>query len=228
MLEDLLPFEHVEVGQGDRAADRVTGEGEAVQERGPVLQEGLHQPVRGDHGAEGGVARRQSLGHGDDVGLVGVAVGPEPVPEASEGADDLVGDQQHAVAIADLPHPLEVARRRGEAAAGVLHGLEVHGRDRVRTLPEDGPLYFVRRPPAEGNLVIGEDRGPVEVRVGHLDGAAHQGFEGGLEVRDPGDRQGAHGRPVVGDVTADDLGALRLAGDPEVLPDQLPGGFDRF
>ena len=80
----------------------------------------------------------------------------------------------------------------------------------------------------ERRFVVGEDRRPVEVGVGDLDGPADEGFERRLEVRDAGDGQRTHGRAVVGDLAADDLGALRLPGHAEVLADQLPGRLDRL
>ena len=199
-----------------------------MQEGGALLQEGLHQPVGGDHGPQRRVARGEPLGHRDDVGLVPVAVGAEPVPETAERADHLVGDQEDAVPVADLAHPLEVPVRRWEAPASVLHRLEVDRGDGVRPLPDDGPLDLVGGPPSEGHLVVGEEGRPVEVGVGDLDRAGDQRLEGGLEVRYAGDRQRPHGGPVVGDLAADDLGALRLAGHPEVLAGQLPGRFDRL
>ena len=76
------------------------------------------------------------------------------MPEPAEGADDLVGDQQHVVLVADLAHPLEVAGRRREAAAGVLHRLEEDGGDRVRALEQDGPLDLVGGPAAERLEVV--------------------------------------------------------------------------
>ena len=57
------------------------------------------------------VRRRQALGGRDDVRDVAVALAAEDVPEAAPRADDLVGDQQHAVAVADLAHALRSSRR---------------------------------------------------------------------------------------------------------------------
>src|SRR6478735_2937068 len=53
------------------------------------------------------------------------------------GADDLVGDQQDVVPVADLADALEVALGRREAAAGVLDGLHDHRGDRVGALDLD-------------------------------------------------------------------------------------------
>ena len=228
VLQDVLALEDVEVGQRHGAADRVPGEGEPVQEGRPRLQEGLHEAVRGDHRPERRIPRGQALGHRDDVGLVVVAQRPEPVAEAPEGADDLVGDEEHAVAVADLAHALEVPRRWREAAAGVLHRLEEDRGHGVGALPLNGPLYFVGGPLPERNLVVGEELGPVEVGVGHLDGAGHERLERCAQLRDARDGQRAHGRAVVGDGAADDLGALRLPLDAEVLTRQLPGRLHRL
>ena len=71
--------------------------------------------VADEHAAERRVAGRHALGEGDHVGLVAEPVGAEPGAEAAERADHLVGHEQHAVAVADLPHPLEVAGRRGRS-----------------------------------------------------------------------------------------------------------------
>ena len=77
---------------------RVPAEREAVDERRRALEERLDDAVGGDHRAHRRVGGREALGRRDDVGLVVVALGAEPVAEAAPGADDLVGDQQHVVA----------------------------------------------------------------------------------------------------------------------------------
>src|SRR4029077_15325498 len=112
---------HVEVGHRNRAGDRVPGEGDAMQERRLARAERLHQLIRHHHPAERRVAGGHAFSEGDDVGLVAVPLGAEVVAEAAEGTDDLVGYQQHAVAIADVPDPLEAAgRRRGARTGGAL------------------------------------------------------------------------------------------------------------
>ena len=186
--------------------------------------ERLHQRVPHEHPAERRVTGGHTLGEGDDVGLVPVPGRPEVVAEPAERADHLVGDQEDAVGVADLPHPREVAGRRREAAAGVLHRLQEHRRDRLRALAQDGPLDLVGGPPAEVRDVVGNEvGGPVEVRVRHPHPAGRQRLEGILDVGQPGDGQRAHRCAVVGDVTAEHLVPLRLAGQLEVLLGQLPG-----
>src|SRR4029079_15304808 len=105
---------------------------DAVQERLRALQERLDQAVGHEHPADRRVAARQALGEGDEVGLEAVPLRAEPLTETAEGTDDLVGDEQHAVAVTDLAYPLEVAGRRPETATGVLHRLEVDRGDRLR------------------------------------------------------------------------------------------------
>ena len=123
----------------------------------------------------------------------------------------------------------EVAGRRREAAAGVLHGLEEDRGDRFRALPQDRPLDLVRGPLPELRLVPGQEvGGAVEVGVRHPDAAGHQRLERVLDVGQAGDRQGAHGRAVVGDVTADHLVLAGMPGQLEVLLGQLPGRLDRL
>ena len=191
-------------------------------------EERLDDPVAHRQRAQRRVPAGQALGHGDHVRHVVVALGAEEVPEATPGADHLVGDEQDAVAVADLADPLEVARRRGEAAAGVLHRLQEHGGDRRRVLGQDGLLDGVGGPAAEGVHVVLEVRGPVEVGVRDLEGARHQRLERRADLGHAGDRQGAHGGAVVGDVPADHLVALGLADELEVLAGQLPRRLDRL
>ncbi len=154
------------------------GERDAVQERGRPRVERLHQRVADHHAAERRVAGGDALGEGDDVRLVVIPLGAEVVAEPAERAYHLVGDQQHAVPVADLPYPLEVPGRRREAAAGVLHRLEEDRGDRLRALAQDRPLDLVRGPAAELHLVTGHDVwGPVEISVRHPDAAGRQRLE---------------------------------------------------
>ena len=157
---DVLALEHVEVGHRHGGGHRVAGEGEAVGERLVALHERRGDPVGGDHPAHRHIGGGERLGDGHDVGLVAVALAAEPVAEPAPGADHLVGDQQHVVAVADLAHALEVAVLRRDAAAGVLERLEDHRGDGVGVLVEDLLLDLVGRPE---RIAIG--RPPVAVRV---------------------------------------------------------------
>ena len=94
----------------------------------------------------GAYAEVRRLRRGDDVRLVAIALAPEVVADPAPRADHLVGDQQHVVPIADLPHALEVAVLRRDAAAGVLNRLEDHRGDGLRALAEDPLLDRIRRP----------------------------------------------------------------------------------
>ena len=232
VLEHLLLLEDLEVAQADRGRDRVAAEGVAVGEHVAAGEEGLHQPVGGDHRAERGVPGGDALRRGDHVGLVAEAGGAEHVAEAAEGADDLVGDQEHVVLVADLADPLEVARGRREAAAGVLHRLEEDRGDRVGALVLDRDRDLVGGPAAEllggevlGGAVLGR---AVDVGVRYPEGRGDQRLELLLEQRQAGDRQRALGGAVVGDRAADHLVLHRLAGELEVVLGQLPRGLDRL
>src|SRR5580658_8946901 len=154
MAEDVVAFEHVEVGHGHGAADGMAGEGEAVGEAGLALQEGLHQSVTGDHRPQRGIPAGQTLGHRDDVRLVVITNGAEPFTETSESADDLVRHEENTVEVADLPHPGEITRRWCQTATGVLDGLEVDGRHGVGAFAFYGPTDLVRRPASEGLEVV--------------------------------------------------------------------------
>ena len=81
--------------------------------------------------------------HRDDVGPDVVPLRREPVADAAEGGDHLVGREEDVVAVAERPHAGPVARRRDERAAGVLHGLHVDEADRLGIHLEDRPLELV-------------------------------------------------------------------------------------
>jgi len=120
------------------------------------------------------------------------------------------------MAVADLADPLEVSRRRREAAARVLDRLHEDGSDGVLALSDDGPFDLVGRPDTEGLDVVAVLGRSVEVGVGDLDGARTSGsnifFSSGMPSA-----TGHHRRPVVRDVAADELGAVGLADVAEVL-----------
>ena len=106
-------------------------------------------------------------------GAIVVALGAEPLAQASPGADHLVGDHQHVVLIADLAHALEVPLRWGEATAGVLDRLEDHGGDGV------GALELDPRGDRVGQGVRGQaGRQPVGVGVGDVAAAGVSGSNG--------------------------------------------------
>ena len=192
-------------------------------ERRGALVEGLEDTVADDHAAHRHVRRGEGLSDGDDVRLVAVALAAEVVAEPAPGADHLVGDQQDVVAIANIPHPLEVALLGRDAPAGVLQRLQDHGGDRLRPLEQDPLLDRVRRPE---RIAVG---GPsVAVRVRNVNAAGGQRLEVAAELRDAGGTEGAEGSAVVGDLAGDELGLLAVAPDPVIAARQLQGRLHRL
>ena len=155
-------------------------------------------------------------------GPVAEALGAEVLAEAPPAADDLVGDEQDVVLVADLAHAREVAVGRREAAAGVLHRLEDHGGDRVRALELDaladrlGELHRIVA------LVA------VHVRVRDVGDAGRQRLERLAQRGDARRGERAERRAVVGGVARDDLRLQRLAVELVELARQLDRGLDRL
>jgi len=79
----------------------------------------------------------------------------EPAAGAPEAGHHLVADQDDAVAVGDLPHAGEVARRWHHDPSGPGHRLEQDARDRLRPLRLDDPLQVMQRP---GALLLGSGR----------------------------------------------------------------------
>ena len=179
--------------------------------------------VGGDHRAHRRVGRGQRLRHGDDVGDVAEAFAAEAVAEPAPGADHLVGDHQHVVAVADLAHPLEVAVGRDEAAAGVLDRLEDHRGDGLRALEHDPLLDRGRRP--ERVAVLGP---AVDVGVGDVAAARRERLELGAQLGDAGGGEGAERGAVVGDLAGDHLVLLAFAAHAVVVAGQLQRRLDRL
>ena len=227
VLDQLLVPDDVDRLAGRRAAQRVASEGETVHE-GVALLEGRVDPARHRHRAEGHVTTRDALGHRHDVGIDAEVIHREPLARAAESGDDLVGDDQHLVAVADLPDRAPVAVRRYAGvvrAAAVRRGQE--GRDRLgagvvnRGLQRPGAL--------DAPLLAAHPLGPVEVRV--LPDARplrqHR-----LEARLRGgvmrDAQGRERHAVVRVAVTDDLVLRRVAEGYLRLAGQLDRGLDRF
>ena len=179
--------------------------------------------VGGDQGAHRRVGRGQRLGDGDDVGHVAEAFAAEVVAEPAPGADHLVGDHQHVVAIADLAHALEVAVGRDDAAAGVLHRLEDHRGDRLGALELDPLLDRGRRPERVAVL-----RPAVDVGVGDVAAAGDERLELRAQLGDAGGGEGAERGAVVGDLAGDHLVLLAFAERAVVVAGQLQRRLDRL
>ncbi len=122
------------------------------------------------------------------------------------------------MAVADLPHPLEVAVLRHEAAAAVLHRLEDHRRDRLGPGELDRLLDRVGGPQRIAVLAP-----PVGVRVGDVHAARGERFEGHPQRRQAGGRERAHGGAVVGELAGDELVPARFAAGGVVGLRELPG-----
>ena len=158
-------------GDRRRAADRVDVVRQPAGER-PVGEDVRDRAAHHDR-AERQVGRRQALRHRQQVGHDVPVVDREPAAGAPEAAHDLVGDQEDAVAVADLADALEVAVGRDEDPVRADDRLEDEGRDRVRALEHDDLLEV-----CEGCADRVAVRAAPAVRVRGADDAGHARLRG--------------------------------------------------
>ena len=96
------------------------------------------------HAADRLVAAAEALCHHLQVGRDALLLPGMHRAGAAHAAHHLVEDQQRAVAVADLPHALEIAGQRGDAAGGGAdHRFGDEGDDGVGAEPLELGLQFV-------------------------------------------------------------------------------------
>ena len=116
--------------------------GEAADEN--VVVEVSGDAVRRYHRPARDVTGGESLGEGEKVGRHAVVIDGEPPPRSSEPGQDFVGDEQHAMTIADLADAAPIPRRGREYPVGSHHPLEDDGRDRLRPLSQELRFQVLR------------------------------------------------------------------------------------
>ena len=111
------------------------------------VQNGSATRAADDDAAERQVAARDALGEGDHVRAQAEPVDAEPRPEPPERPDHAVGDEEDAVAPAQLLQALQVGRRDPVHAARADHGLGEHRGDPLRADALDLGLERLERVP---------------------------------------------------------------------------------
>src|SRR3954471_5113470 len=137
-LEEPVLLVHADRREGGGEADGVRAVRQPAVEH--LLFERFRDVMPHPDGAERQVARREPLGHRDEVGNRVPVVDGEPLPGAAEAGHHLVGHHQDPVAVADLADALDVPVRRDEDAVRPDDRLEEYRGDRLRTLVPDHVL----------------------------------------------------------------------------------------
>ena len=136
----VLALHQFQVGQGHRAGHRMAAVGVAVVELAALLDQHPGDAVAHHHATQGDVAAGHALGKGHQIRAVTELFIGEPVPQAAEGADDFVRNEQDAVLVDDALDLWPVGLGRNDHAAGTLHRLGDKGCDLVG--PHFQDLFF--------------------------------------------------------------------------------------
>ena len=187
--------------------------------------EAFHHPGRDGGGPEGDVARGDALGKAPQISLHAPQPRTEHVAGAPEAGDHLVGDQQHAVAVADFTYPRPVVRRRHDDAAGALDRLGDECGNRVGALKDDLALEQLGTDPAELFAVL---RVRIAIQPWRVDVEAprQQRLVGAPKRGVAVDAHPAEVHAVIALAQRDELGAIALAAHLPVLTRQLQGALD--
>jgi hypothetical protein len=119
--------------------------GERLADRDALPADELADLRGGDDARERDVRAGRALRERQHVRDDALRVDPEPVPAPAQARDDLVGDQEDVVLVADRTDPLEVVRGADVRAAGAGHRIGQDRRDRVGPLVPDDELQMVGR-----------------------------------------------------------------------------------
>ena len=202
----------------DRGQGRCAGQGVAVVRQapgeGPFLEDFGDVGPQAD-GSQLDVRGGEALGHGDDVWHDVPVIDGEPATSAPEAGHHLVSNEEDAVAVADLPHALQIAIRRNEETVGSHHGLHDERGDVRAALVADDVLQLAQADVQRFGLAVPP---PVEFGGSH---DARDARLGGPAPWISGERQGPGGAAVVGAVAHQDLVPARH--DPRYSDGVLDG-----
>ena len=200
-----------------------------VRQRAGAAQERRDDALARHRRADRRVAGAESLAQRDDVGADAVVLEREQRAGAAHPAHHLVRDEQHAVPVADLADPREVARDRGDAAQRRADdGLGDERGDALRPHAPDLRVELVGGAQSVGGLVL--IVAPEPVRVARRD--VRDGHQQRRVERAPlqvaADRQRAQRVAVVAHPARDEVRARRLAALDDVLPRELQRDLHRL
>ena len=186
-------------GQRRAAGERVAGVGVRVQEaaRDVVVPEGVVHLVGGQHARQRQVAARDALGEQQEVGRDARLLAGEQRSRAPEPGHDLVGDQVHLVARAELAGAHEVVRVVHRHARGALHQRLDDQRGGRRVVLREVRFERPRRALGARRAADSPGRAGRASGRGHRAPRAQQRRIGVAEQRHVGDRQRAERLAVV-------------------------------
>src|SRR5690606_35279171 len=158
-------------------------------------------------------------------GFQAVVLVGKPLACTAEAVDDLIENEQHAVAAADVLYGLPILRRRDQHADAALDGFHDDRSHGIRAFGDDGLLQGPRRSQL-GRDAANPKGAAVRVRRRHVDETVAVRAKAPLALGDPAYGQGGEAGAVIREVAADELVAgLMRAHLALVLPGQLHGGL---
>src|SRR5690606_38104484 len=137
---------------------------------GALLEKRLPDAWRNKNTTEGGVARGNALGEGDDIGLQFVAARREHLTGAAEASDDFIGNEQDVVLAAETLDLFKVTVLRRMHATGAHDRFsnvcsDVLGADTIDGFREGGGVVLVHAL-GPGNQRVGAIPLTVEIQTG--------------------------------------------------------------
>ncbi|MCP9984668.1 hypothetical protein LUX32_49420 [Actinomadura madurae] len=216
-IQQALALQDVDVGECHGRANGMAVVGEAVEE-GSAPGELQHPPSDQD-GAHGDVTAGDALRGDDHVRLDAVPLGGEPVTGAAERRDDLIDDEQDAVAAQHVLDPLPVAVRRRHHAAHAERGLADERGDVLRADRRDPLLQL-------GDEHVRRVRAVLQpVGLGEVLDPGHERTVAGAQPVHPGGGQGSRAHAVIPARPGEDDGPLRVTGVMVRQPREFDGGL---
>ncbi len=224
-LHQVVPLQVLEHGQAGRGADRVLRVRVSSHPRRTCLTHGADDALVRDQHGEWRIATTDALGRHENVWHHVPVLDREPSAGPPEAAHDLIGDQEHLIAVADLADALEVPGRGRHRAHGCAdHGLGDEARDVLGPVPPDGALQLVGTPQRPARAVL-TAIGVGRADLGHV--VQHR------LVLAPSLRMAAEPRRAQGHAmkplpAADDQVLLSVAPGQPVLPGKLDSALGDF
>ena len=227
-LHQPVPLQVADGGEAGGARHRVVRERLRVQEAPGAVGDHVDDPLGRRHSRQRRVPARDPLAERHDVRHRAVRLDRPPCPRPARAAQDLVRDEEHLVAVADLPHPPEVfGARRGSAGRGATHRLGDERRHPARADPRD--RLFQHRPAAHWAAgILTPARAPVGIGRRDPMDVDQPVPEHGPVVLARRCGEGQQRVPVIGRGERDDLVLCGLSRIHPVLARQLQRRFHRL